>query len=688
MSTILGLFPKEITVEKEKLSFTSKLGQGDYGMVFLYQNDKKQVALKIANDKSSQSAMYRESYYLKKLHIAKLIHTPTYYGEGIHNGQVFVLHEHVENSIEEFAQQFKDEDQRRIKLIEIGLQMIEALRELHEAGYLLQDIKPENIGVTKDGLVKILHFGIINEYKPGDRHKSLGRYGFQGTPYFGSIRAHEGYTLSRRDDLEFIGYMMMHLLYPELVPWRYCSNLRDILKTKLDLIKNYPEEIEDGGRLRPLFKFAALAYSLEYEEDPDYQQFAHILLGCQNSIPSLVFLEQMPEKLLQLVIQELVNETCKSHQEMVELQVAQNIIDKILRQIMDNFLNEKIYQGIDYFQKNCIEQEKYQYTQVREMRIREERLKYSLIEDNQKLKEDKERAQNELRLLDVAKSKLQRIVDQLVEQQYKLLAKNKERISMIEHNGQLEQTIRQSRFDYESKQDELQRQIAALQGQLRDEESKYQHLLEQKQEQQYIINALKNKGFTEVQKQSDQGGGLKEIEQKKVQICKELYALESRLIDQKQIHYSLQRDIKTFTRQLNELKESYAKRQKHLLNLMMNIEQQNFKEKLILKSALACQINNWCSKKQPLLKFLIFHHQQLVATKYMEWMIRSSNQVVELAKLEAEFQSLRNLFNQHFKQFTTNLNSQSKDQNREAKNFKESLRMSIGTLPSQVALKM
>ncbi|TNV73730.1 hypothetical protein FGO68_gene2107 [Halteria grandinella] len=301
-STSYEPFPHEVIVGNEKLTYAAKLGEGAYGLVYLYQNATKRVALKIATERAPQGAIYRESYYLKKLHLAKINHTPAYYGEGIHNGQNYVILEYVEYSIEEYTQQFGDAEEKRLAIVRIGQQMIEAVKEIHEAGYLHQDIKPDNFRITKDGLVKILDFGLINEYKPSGRHKSLCRYGFQGTPYFGSIRSLEGYTLSRRDDLESIGYMMMFLLYPESVPWKQSNNYKDILKQKQDSIKtsyleesksvssNYIipktdiKETQDGSKLQILIKFVSKAHFLEYEQDPDYAQFTQILQDCELSL--------------------------------------------------------------------------------------------------------------------------------------------------------------------------------------------------------------------------------------------------------------------------------------------------------------------------------------------------------------------------------------------------------------------
>ena len=48
----------------------------------------------------------------------------------------------------------------------------------------------------------------------------MGRFGLQGTPQTSAIKTLEGYTISRRDDLESLGYTFMYLIDAESVPWK------------------------------------------------------------------------------------------------------------------------------------------------------------------------------------------------------------------------------------------------------------------------------------------------------------------------------------------------------------------------------------------------------------------------------------------------------------------------------------
>lgn len=56
--------------------------------------------------------------------------------------------------------------------------MLETLQEMHEAGFLHQDVKPDNFRITEDNRVIIIDFGLVNEFRATGRHKPRGKYGF------------------------------------------------------------------------------------------------------------------------------------------------------------------------------------------------------------------------------------------------------------------------------------------------------------------------------------------------------------------------------------------------------------------------------------------------------------------------------------------------------------------------------
>lgn len=124
------------------------------------------------------------------------------------------------------------------------LHQIDRIETIHKAGWVYIDIKPENFAIGKHDTWLIYMFGKIfcSEIERDEKftlnriHSDFGlcqkfldengkhivpglpaRYG-PGTIEFMSIRAHKTQILSRRDDIEGIGYLILYFLQGTL-PW-------------------------------------------------------------------------------------------------------------------------------------------------------------------------------------------------------------------------------------------------------------------------------------------------------------------------------------------------------------------------------------------------------------------------------------------------------------------------------------
>jgi eukaryotic-like serine/threonine-protein kinase len=140
---------------------TSKIGAGGMGEVYLGQDSElgRSVALKFLPEDvgTNQSRVKR---FIQEAKAASALNHPnilTVYEIGRQDHHTFIAMEFVEGVT------LRDRMRQRLKLIEvldIAIQIASALVAAHAAGIVHRDIKPENIILRKDGLVKVLDFGL------------------------------------------------------------------------------------------------------------------------------------------------------------------------------------------------------------------------------------------------------------------------------------------------------------------------------------------------------------------------------------------------------------------------------------------------------------------------------------------------------------------------------------------------
>lgn len=170
-----------------------------------------------------------------------------------------------------------------LSLRRLGLQCVDALRELHQAGWLHRDVKPSNwaLGLGRDSLrvIKLLDFGLARRYLDGNGTVKAPRVqpGFRGTVRYASLRAHRGEDLGRSDDLISLFYMLLEMGTGAL-PWRRLRAKEPVAAAKeaqpaSQLVQLFKDPL-DGRETEPtrqaLRRFHGGLVSLGAEEEPDY----------------------------------------------------------------------------------------------------------------------------------------------------------------------------------------------------------------------------------------------------------------------------------------------------------------------------------------------------------------------------------------------------------------------------------
>src|SRR5437016_5466063 len=139
-----------------------RLGAGGMGEVYLAQDRRldRQVALKIlppyfVSDEARLRRFQREARAVSALNHPNIL---TIHEVGEVDQVHFITTEFIDGQT--LRELIAQENLSLVEVLEIAIQVAEALTAAHAAGIVHRDIKPENIMRRRGGLVKLLDFGI------------------------------------------------------------------------------------------------------------------------------------------------------------------------------------------------------------------------------------------------------------------------------------------------------------------------------------------------------------------------------------------------------------------------------------------------------------------------------------------------------------------------------------------------
>ncbi len=139
-----------------------KLGAGGMGEVYLAEDTRlgRLVALKFL-PASYQYDSERRTRFLHEARAASSLRSPNIaaiYDIGEHDGVMFIAMEYVEGEV--LSQRINRRTLPTSDVIDIAMQIGDALDEAHALGIIHRDVKSSNLIVTERGLVKMLDFGL------------------------------------------------------------------------------------------------------------------------------------------------------------------------------------------------------------------------------------------------------------------------------------------------------------------------------------------------------------------------------------------------------------------------------------------------------------------------------------------------------------------------------------------------
>ena len=113
--------------------------------------------------KRSGSVITKESYYLRMMNDKQCDRVIGYYGDGFVSGAQYIKVEYIDMTLEAYIALPNFLGKRSIS--DIASQMLLCLKQMHIAGYIHQDVKPDNFMISlNDHKVRILDMGLVMEY--------------------------------------------------------------------------------------------------------------------------------------------------------------------------------------------------------------------------------------------------------------------------------------------------------------------------------------------------------------------------------------------------------------------------------------------------------------------------------------------------------------------------------------------
>jgi serine/threonine protein kinase len=236
-----------------KYQLLKKIGEGSFGKIFRSilladpsteradpsteradPSTERALAIKITEHSEifkNEVQMYEKLRGLKGV--------PTMYASGIEGKFKYIVMDLLEQSLEQVLQDQEEPLPLKV-VIHLALQMLAIVEQIHALGIIHRDLKPANFLLKTNAQqiseLVLIDFGLAKcLLDEKNRHCVLNtNEPLVGSTRYMSINMHHGFTASRRDDLESLGYIIL-FFYQGQLSWQKQSAVVE-LKQKLTFI--------------------------------------------------------------------------------------------------------------------------------------------------------------------------------------------------------------------------------------------------------------------------------------------------------------------------------------------------------------------------------------------------------------------------------------------------------------------
>lgn len=277
-----------------------QLGAGGMGLVYKAEDTrlKRTVALKflpleLTRDEEAKNRFINEAQAASSLQHANIctIHDI----DKTEDGRLFICMDCYEG--ETLKKKLESSLLSIVETIDIVIQVVQGLIKAHEKGIVHRDIKPANIFITRDGVVKILDFGLA---KLATQTKVTKTGSTLGTISYMSPEQAKGDKIDHRSDIWSLGVVIYEMVtgqipfkgdYEQAIVYSIVNdeaepitNIRSELPMELELVIQKAMQKDPKERYEDLQKFLVDFNSLKSKLE------AHQTVDIEKPLPSIAVL--------------------------------------------------------------------------------------------------------------------------------------------------------------------------------------------------------------------------------------------------------------------------------------------------------------------------------------------------------------------------------------------------------------
>ena len=272
-----------------KYQIIKLIWKGPFSSVYIgkYLTEKKYVAIKIQNKNANISQLEKEAYYQ---YLLKGIGVPKVLSFGRSGNNYILVETLLGKTLKQLFDLNKNPQSKMKDMCMAAIQIIDRIKFIHSKNIIHQDIKPENflVGNPNTSLIYIIDFGLSKKYRSSRTNKHIKfskNKPFNGTFNFSSINSMKGIEMTRRDDLESIGYMLIHLIKGKL-PWSDYLNkeLGERFEIIYNIKKNISNEVLCKGLPSEMCEYMDYVKSLKFDEEPNYNELKKLFISILDNM--------------------------------------------------------------------------------------------------------------------------------------------------------------------------------------------------------------------------------------------------------------------------------------------------------------------------------------------------------------------------------------------------------------------